>query len=185
MLKIVSRPLKFRLPGIASVCFLLAGCSHGVVTPNNTMKTQHPFQSLAAMDWRLSGIKRGMSRPVSRIAAGVPVDRYYLNFADGHMRLKGGCNSVNGSVKITGPGKMQVGPMVMTNRGCNTKLMRADSEIGRTLSYVTHYRLDERQLAMLGAKRILLFDGSPRPADASYSSNADGTGINFRQAKFW
>lgn len=177
MPKIISTSLKFPLVLILLICGLLSACSNGVLLSKND-KAQPPFNRLAEMSWQLSSIKRGQSRPVSLIAEGIPLKRYRLDFADDRMQLRGGCNAINGAVKITAPGKMQIGPMVMTNRGCNTKLMKADSEIGRTLAYVTHYRLDGRSLLMLGAKRILLFEGTPKTA-------GNISNPNLRKANFW
>ena len=184
MLKIINTALKAPILFILSVCWLLSACSHSGVnkTPvaDKEGKVQRPLQRLAAMGWQLSSIKRGQNNPSDRIASGIPVNRYHLDFVDDHLRLRGGCNSVKSVVKITSPGKMQVGPMVMTNRGCNTKLMQADAEVGRTLSHVTHYRLDGRSLAMLGAKRILLFEGVPKP-----KKHASDGSANVRKANFW
>ncbi len=179
MLKIMSTPLKLPILCMLSVCCLMSACSNNGITLDKKLQVQKPFNRLAAMTWQLNSIKHGQRSAVSNIASGIPVNRYHLDFADGHMRLRGGCNSMNGVVKIPDLGKMQVGPMVMTNRGCNTKLMQADMEIGRTLSSVTHYQVDKRRLAMLGAKQILLFDGVSKAA-----GNITGP-AGLRKARFW
>ena len=176
MLKIISTSLKLSLLLILTV-YGLSACSNGVILSKDE-KTRHPFNRLAAMSWQLTSIKLGQRPPIRLVVDGIPLNRYRLDFADDRMRLRGGCNAVNGTVKITSPGKMQIGPMVMTNRGCNTKLMKADAEIGRTLAYVTHYRLEGNSLLMLGAKRILMFEGTPQSA-------SNTTGLSLRKARFW
>ena len=182
MSKIISAPLQSMVLTGLLACGLLSACSHGGGVQGDGKVHRDPMISLAMMNWQLVSIRRGLNRPSSASASGIPAKRYQLDFVDGHMRLRGGCNSVNGTAKIITPGKLQVGPMVMTNRGCNTKLMQADSEIGRTLSHVTHYKLEKGQLAMLGAKRILLFNGIPKPKQA-YSNSLGEMGV--RKAKFW
>ncbi|MGB0846561.1 MAG: META domain-containing protein [Thiolinea sp.] len=186
MFKVISKVSPLVLAGA-----LLSACSYNAGV-DGTTKPASPLKQLTAMDWRLDGIKKGLTPPAKRFKSGVPVQRYYLSFKDGHMQLRGGCNLVNGVVKIKNSGKMHVGPLMMTNRGCNTRLMQADAEIGNTLAQVSNYHLKRSRLALLGAKNILLFTGSPTP-ETTYGREGQrkfveiqnaSSGLQWREAKY-
>ncbi len=188
MLKIKNTPLK--LPIFISMCpvllslLLLGACSgqHSAMLSTDREPAHSSLKHLAALNWRLHSIKRQRERPSETLVSGIPAKRYQLDFIDNHLRLRGGCNAVNGAVKIPAPGKIQIGPMVMTNRGCNTRLMQADIELSRTLVGATNYRLDQDQLAVLGAGRILVFNARPKTANQQGSA---ANVIQVRPAKFW
>lgn len=100
--------------------------------------------ALAQVDrWKLRGGSDAQGQPIAEVLPGGRAV-HALVFADGRLRIEGGCNHMGGSYRIDGRGRLLVSDMQSTLMACEDQsLMTADSAVAALLEGSSEWSIAE------------------------------------------
>ncbi|WP_367847120.1 META domain-containing protein [Rhodoferax sp. WC2427] len=121
---------------------------------------------LSALRWTLQSATDGQGQPMAVLFPRAD-PRFTVEFKEGRMGIRGGCNAMGGSYQIDAANRLQVGPMVSTRMACGGGLMEADQALGALLAQRLQVRLDDGPAPVLrllsDAGQTLVWVGVPTP----------------------
>lgn len=124
-----------------ALAVLLAGAVTACAAPAaNTLDSQ-----LQATRWQLQTATDGQGQPIAALFPTVAgTERHFvLEFTDGRLGIRGGCNAMGGSYQISPGAQLQAGPLMATRKGCEAPLMQADAALSALLAQAWQLRLDQ------------------------------------------
>ena len=97
----------------------------------------------------------------------VPGKAFQMRFQDARVSIQGGCNTMNGSWRLSPQGQLMLGRLAATMMACEPALMKADSALSAVLAQhldVDLQRGERPTLRLLSPSRqTLVFSGQPTP----------------------
>lgn len=82
--------------------------------------------------WTLQAAADGSGQPIAALLP--PGHAFVLHFDGARLSVTGGCNSMNGSWRLTPQGRLVVGRLAATMMACEPALMQADQALGQLLA---------------------------------------------------
>lgn len=121
---------------------------------------------LTAMHWTLQSATDGQGQPISALFPRTDPS-FTVEFKDGRVGIRGGCNAMGGNYQIDAANQLQVGPMMSTRMACAEGLMEADHALGNLLAQRLRVQLVESPTPMLrlvsATGQVLVWAGAPTP----------------------
>ena len=115
--------------------------------------------------WTLQSASDGTGKAIDAVK--VPGHDFVLRFDGARLNVQGGCNTMNGSWRVSPQQQLLVGRMAATMKACETALMQADSALAALLAQPLAPQLtpgDKPGLRLTTpANDTLLFAGTPTP----------------------
>ena len=88
---------------------------------------------LSAQRWTLQSATDGQGQPMGALFPRAE-PRFTVEFKDGRVGIRGGCNAMGGSYHIDAANQLQVGPLMSTRMACAGGLMEADQALSGLLA---------------------------------------------------
>jgi heat shock protein HslJ len=121
---------------------------------------------LTALRWTLQSATDGQGQPIAALFPRAD-PRFTVEFKNGRVGIRGGCNAMGGNYQIDAANQLQVGPMVSTRMACADGLMEADHVLSDLLAQRLRVQLDESLVPTLRrvstAGQTLVWAGAPIP----------------------
>ncbi|WP_295951786.1 META domain-containing protein [Rhodoferax sp.] len=121
---------------------------------------------LTALRWTLQSATDGQGQPIAALFPRAD-PRFTVEFKDGRVGIRGGCNAMGGNYQIDAANQLQVGPMMSTRMACADGLMEADHALSALLAQRLRVQLDESPaptLRLVSADgQTLVWAGVPAP----------------------
>lgn len=122
-------------------------------------------RSLQSKLWTLQSASEAAGTPIDGLM--LPGQSFRMRFQDARVSIEGGCNTMNGSWRLSPQGQLMLGRLAATMKACEAALMKADA----TLSAVLAQHLDvvlqpgeQPTLRLISPSRqTLVFSGQPTP----------------------
>lgn len=127
----------------------------GVTLTATDKEVAQPDLPLEGTHWAVDGLISNQA--VSSMPAGVEA---WLEFADGQVSLKTGCNSGSGSATV-GEGTISFGPIGTTKMACKDDAMQVEAHVLNVLQGEVAYTIDSDSLTIAGAGGGLTAKGAP------------------------
>ena len=148
-----------------ALAVLLAGAVTACAAPAaRTLDSQ-----LQATRWQLQTATDGQGQPIAALFPTVAgAERHFvLEFAEGRLGIRGGCNAMGGSYQISPDSQLQAGPLMATRKGCEAPLMQADTALSALLAQAWQLRLDQGPPQLLRLRsadgKTLVWTRMPKP----------------------
>lgn len=121
---------------------------------------------LSAHRWTLQSATDGQGEAIKALFPRAD-PRFTVEFKDGRVGIRGGCNAMGGSYQIDAASRLQVGPLMSTRMACAGGLMEADQALSALLAQRLQVRLDGGPAPVLrllsDAGQTLVWAGVPAP----------------------
>jgi heat shock protein HslJ len=134
-------------------------------TPNRRGADPTVVRSLQANVWTLQSGSEATGAPIDGLM--VPGKAFQMRFQDAGVSIQGGCNTMNGSWRLSPQGQLMLGRLAATMMACEPALMKADSALSAVVAQ--HLDVDlqrgERPTLRLQSpsRQTLVFSGQPTP----------------------
>ena len=128
-------------PFAHALAVLMAGGMTACAAPAaSTLDSQ-----LQATRWQLQTATDSQGQPIAALFPTVAgTERHFvLEFTDGRLGIRGGCNAMGGSYQISLGTQLQAGPLMATRKGCEAPLMQADAALSALLAQAWQVQLDK------------------------------------------
>jgi hypothetical protein len=89
--------------------------------------------TLQSHRWRLDAATEASGRRIDALFPGA-ARGFALTFEDGAIVVDGGCNTMRGGYRLEADGRLVVGRLAATMKGCEPALMQADAALARRLA---------------------------------------------------
>jgi heat shock protein HslJ len=120
------------LPLLASLAIAQAAEAASQPTPNRRGADPALVRSLQANVWTLQSGTEASGQPIDGLL--VPGLAFKLRFDDARLAISGGCNTMNGSWRLSPQGQLMVGRLAATMKACEPALMKADTALSAVLA---------------------------------------------------
>jgi heat shock protein HslJ len=100
-------------------------------TPNRRAADPALVRSLQDNVWTLQSGTEASGQPIDGLM--VPGQAFQLRFDGARLAVTGGCNSMNGSWRLSPQGQLMVGRLAATMKACEPALMKADAALSAVL----------------------------------------------------
>ena len=132
-------------------------------SPNRRGADPAVVRSLQSNVWTLQSGSDAAGTPIDGLM--VPGKAFQMRFQDAGVSIQGGCNTMNGSWRLSPQGQLMLGQLAATMMACEPALMKADSALSAVLAQhldVDLQRGDRPTLRLLSPSRqTLVFSGEP------------------------
>jgi heat shock protein HslJ len=142
-----------------------APASQATAQPSPPRRTADPALVRALQDhhWTLQSASDAGGRPIDALLPpGHPIG---MNFVDARLSIRGACNQLNGSWRLSPQGQLMVGRLAATMRACEPALMEADTALAAALAPPVGIELTPGAAPSLrlatGSQQTLAFIGQP------------------------
>jgi heat shock protein HslJ len=113
--------------------------------------------------WTLQSASDAAGRPIdAMLPAGHPVE---MNFIDARLSIRGACNRMNGSWRLSPQTQLAIGRLAATMKACEPALMAADSALAAALEQPLGVELSRDATPSLrlstASQQVLTFSGQP------------------------
>ncbi len=88
---------------------------------------------LTSMQWTLQSATDNQGQSIRSLFPRAEL-RFTVEFKEGRVGIRGGCNAMGGSYQINAENRLQVGQMVATRKACMGGLMEADNALTAVLA---------------------------------------------------
>ncbi|MEO5794787.1 MAG: META domain-containing protein [Rhodoferax sp.] len=88
---------------------------------------------LSAVRWTLQSATDGQGQAITALFPRAD-PRFTVEFKDGRVGIRGGCNAMGGSYQIDAANQLQAGPLMSTRMACAGGLMEADQALSGLLA---------------------------------------------------
>jgi heat shock protein HslJ len=134
-------------------------------TPHRRGADPAVVRSLQANLWTLQSGSEASGQPIDGLT--VPGQAFTLRFQDARVSVQGGCNTMNGSWRLSPQNQLTIGRLAATMKACDAPLMKADATLSAILAQPLDAQVqpgDKPTLRLLSTTRqTLLFSGQPTP----------------------
>ncbi len=121
---------------------------------------------LTALRWTLQSATDGLGQSIAALFPRAD-PRFTVEFKDGRVGIRGGCNAMGGNYQIDAANRLQVAEMMSTRKACMDGLMEADTALSALLAQGLQVRLEEGpapRLRLVSATgQTLVWAGTPAP----------------------
>jgi heat shock protein HslJ len=127
-----------------------------------------PLESrLTRMQWTLQSATDHQGQSIRSLFPRAD-PRFTVEFKEGRVGIRGGCNAMGGSYQINAENRLQVGQMVATRKACMGGLMEADNALSAFLALSLQLWLDDGPAPTLrlvsAAGQTLVWIGASSPS---------------------
>jgi heat shock protein HslJ len=133
--------------------------------PNRRGADPAVVRSLQSNVWTLQSGSEAAGTPIDGLM--VPGKSFQMRFQDARVSIQGGCNTMNGSWRLSPQGQLMLGRLAATMMACEPALMKADSALSAVLAQHLDVELQpgERPTLRLQSpsRQTLVFSGEPTP----------------------
>jgi heat shock protein HslJ len=133
--------------------------------PNRRGADPAVVRSLQSNVWTLQSGNEATSQPIDGLM--VLGHAFQMRFQDARVSIQGGCNTLNGSWRLSPQGQLMLSRLAATMKACEAALMKADSALSALLAQPldVELRLGERPTLRLvsPSRQTLVFSGQPTP----------------------
>ena len=133
--------------------------------PNRRGADPALVRSLLSNVWTLQSGSEAAGTPIDALM--VPGHAFQMRFQEARVSIQGGCNTLNGSWRLSPQGQLMLERLAATMMACEPALMKADGALSAVLAQhldVDLQRGERPTLRLLSPSRqTLLFSGEPTP----------------------
>ncbi len=133
--------------------------------PNRRGADPAVVRSLQSNVWTLQSGSDAAGMPIDGLT--VPGKAFQMRFQEARVSIQGGCNTMNGSWRLSPQGQLMLGRLAATMMACEPALMKADSALSAVLAQhldVDLPRGERPTLRLLSPSRqTLVFSGERTP----------------------
>lgn len=155
-------------PALAALLFgltVLPLAAQSPSGPNRRGADPAVVRTLQSHAWTLQSATEASGQPIEGLM--VPGQPFVMRFQDARMSVQGGCNTMNGSWRLSPQGQLMVGRLAATMKACDDALMKADAALAAILAQhlgVELKRGDSPVLRLVSpSQQALVFAGQPTP----------------------
>jgi heat shock protein HslJ len=155
--------LQPRLAALLLASAVLPLAAQAPAGPNRRGADPAVVRALQAHTWTLQSASEASGQPVAGLI--VPGHAFVMRFQDANLSVQGGCNTMNGSWRISPQGRLMIGRLAATMKACDEPLMKADAALAAVLAQHLDLQLQrgDKPLLRLQAPgaQALAFVGQP------------------------
>lgn len=122
-------------------------------------------RSLQANVWTLQSGNEAAGTPIDGLM--VPGQAFQMRLQDARVSIQGGCNTLNGSWRLSPQGQLMLGRLAATMKACEAPLMKADAALSAVLAQPLDVELQPGERPTLRlvspSRQTLVFSGQPTP----------------------
>ncbi len=122
-------------------------------------------RALQSNVWTLQSANEASGQPIDGLM--VPGHAFQMRFQAARVSIQGGCNTLNGSWRLSPQGQLMLSRLAATMMACEPALMQADSALSAVLAQHLDVHLqpgDSPTLRLVSPSRqTLVFSGQPTP----------------------
>lgn len=115
--------------------------------------------------WTLQSGTDAAGQPIDGLS--VPGHAFTLRMQDARVSIQGGCNTMNGSWRLSPHGRLMIGRLAATMKACDAPLMKADATLAAILAHHVDVELQHGNPSTLKLvspqRQTLVFSGQPTP----------------------
>jgi heat shock protein HslJ len=135
--------------------------------PNRRGADAAVVRGLQSNVWTLQSASDAVGTPIDGLI--VPGHAFVMRFQDARVSIQGGCNTMNGSWRLSPQGRLMLGRLAATMKACETPLMKADTVLSGVLAQHLEVQLQpsgqpggQPTLRLVSPSRqTLVFSGEP------------------------
>ena len=101
-------------------------------TPNRRSADPALVRSLQSNVWTLQSASEASGQPIDGLI--VPGQAFTMRFEGARVSVQGGCNTMNGSWRLSPQGQLMIGRLAATMKACEAPLMKADAALSAVLA---------------------------------------------------
>ncbi len=101
-------------------------------TPNRRSADPALVRGLQSNLWTLQSATEGSGQPIDGLI--VPGQAFTMRFDGVRLSVQGGCNTMNGSWRLSPQGQLMIGRLAATMKACEAPLMKADAALSAVLA---------------------------------------------------
>ena len=140
-----------------------AGDAAAQASPPRRTADAAVVRALQDHHWTLQSASDASGRPIEALLpAGRPI---VMNFVDARLSIRGACNQLNGSWRLSPQTQLSIGRLAATMKACEPALMAADSALSAALEQPLGVELTRGAAPSLrlstAAQQVLTFSGEP------------------------
>jgi heat shock protein HslJ len=131
--------------------------------PNRRGADPAVVRALQSHAWTLQSATEVSGQPIEGLI--VPGQAFVMRFQDARVSIQGGCNTMNGSWRLSPQNQLTISRLAATMKACEAALMKADSALSAVLAQPLNVELqpgDKPRLRLVsGTQQALVFSGQP------------------------
>jgi len=133
--------------------------------PNRRGADPAAVRGLQSNVWTLQSGVEAAGTPIDGLI--VPGQSFQMHFQDARVSIQGGCNTMNGSWRLSPQGQLMMGRLAATMKACDAALMKADATLSAVLAQHLDAELQPGEKPTLRlvspSRQTLVFSGQPTP----------------------
>ena len=134
-------------------------------TPHRRGADPAVVRSLQSNLWTLQSGVEATGTPIDGLM--VPGQSFQMRFQEAGVSIQGGCNTMNGSWRLSPQGQLMLGRLAATMKACDEPLMKADATLAALLAQPLDAALQPGERPTLRlvspSRQTLVFSGQPTP----------------------
>ena len=152
---------------LMSIAFGLALTTAAIAqgAPNRRGADPAVVRSLQSNVWTLQSGSDAAGTPIDGLM--VPGKTFQMRLQDARVSIQGGCNTMNGSWRLSPQGQLMLGRLAATMKACEPALMKADATLSAVLAQHLDVELQPGEKPTLRlvspSRQTLVFSGQPTP----------------------
>ncbi len=152
---------------LMSIAFGLALTTAAIAEgePNRRGADPAVVRSLQSNLWTLQSGSEAAGTPIDGLM--VPGQSFQMRFQKAAVSIQGGCNTMNGSWRLSPQGQLMLGRLAATMKACDAALMKADATLSAVLAQPLDLELQAGERPTLRlvspSRQTLVFSGQPTP----------------------
>ena len=154
-----------RLLATFVLCLAMATAALAQTAPNRRGADPAVVRSLQSNLWTLQSGNEAAGTPIDGLM--VPGQSFQMRFVQAGVSIQGGCNTMNGSWRLSPQGQLMLGRLAATMKACDAALMKADATLSAVLAQPLDVELPpgERPTLRLVSpgRQTLVFSSQPTP----------------------
>jgi heat shock protein HslJ len=189
---------------VGAMAIARAGDAAAQTSPPRRTADPAVVRALQDHHWTLQSASDAAGRSIEAL---LPADHpIVMSFIDARLSIRGACNQMNGSWRLSPQTQLMIGRLAATMKACEPALMAADSALSAALEQPLGVELtrgatpslrlsttDQRTLTFEGQRTLRSLYGAPRrlflevaaqPVECRLPSGAIGSCIQVREVRF-
>jgi heat shock protein HslJ len=148
---------------VAALAFAQVGEAAAQASPPRRTADPAVVRTLQDHHWTLQSASDTAGRPIDALLpAGHPIE---MSFIDARLSIRGACNQMNGSWRLSPQTQLMIGRLAATMKACEPALMAADSALAAALEQPLGVELTRGASPSLrlstASQQVLTFSGQP------------------------